>query len=359
MKTAQKLRELYYNLENPAAYGSYTALRRNVSKSVQDVDIKNFLKAQQCYTLHKDRNLKFKRDIVFTTNVDDLWMADLMDMRKLKQWNQGVCYVLLVIDVLSKYVWLKCLKNKSAECVTKAFELVLNSSNRQPVSLQVDKGLEFCNSSLKKLFQARSIKMFSTENNDIKASVAERAIRTIKTKLWRYFTHNNTKMYTNILQELADNYNASYHTTLKCAPQDVTENNVLEIWRRSYSNKISDISVTPKFKCNEHVRISREKEIFKKGFERKWSQEIFIVSRVLSRQPVMYEIKDQLGEQIQGRFYEKELQAVHAPDLYNVEKILRMRTRGNVKEAFVKWEGYSDKFNSWIPARELAKLKKP
>jgi hypothetical protein len=354
--TSVKLHDIYFNLRKPGGYGSYSTLRRYVSKSIKDIDIKNFLKAQECYTLHRDRKRKFQRDIVFTTNVDDLWMGDLMDMRNLKQWNRGTCYVLLLIDVFSKFVWLRPLKNKSSECVTQAFKDILTTCERKPISLQVDKGLEFCNVQLRNLLNDRAINMFSTENSDIKASVAERAIRTIKTKLWRYFTHNNTKQYIDVLQQLAANYNATYHTTLKCAPIDVSENNVLDIWRRTYSNKISDTRVIPKLKIHDHVRISREKDAFTKGFERKWSQEIFIVSRVLSRTPVMYEIRDQQDEKIQGRFYETELQHVYAPELFKIEKVLRMRTRGRIKEALVKWQGYSEKFNSWISAKELTKI---
>jgi hypothetical protein len=224
-----KLHDIYFNLRKPGGYGSYSTLRRYVSKSIKDIDIKNFLKAQECYTLHRDRKRKFQRDIVFTTNVDDLWMGDLMDMRNLKQWNRGTCYVLLLIDVFSKFVWLRPLKNKSSECVTQAFKDILTTCERKPISLQVDKGLEFCNVQLRNLLNDRAISMFSTENSDIKASVAERAIRTIKTKLWRYFTHNNTKQYIDVLQQLAANYNATYHTTLKCAPIDVSETNVLDI----------------------------------------------------------------------------------------------------------------------------------
>lgn len=100
------------------------------------------------------------------------------------------------------------------------------------------------------------------------------------------------------------------------------------------------------------------KKIFDKGYKANWSIEIFTVTERLPRRPPVYRLKDQQGEMIEGVFYEPELQEVEKEDdVYQIEKVLKRRKlKGGVPEVFVKWRGYADKFNSWVPATEVQKL---
>ncbi len=104
-----------------------------------------------------------------------------------------------------------------------------------------------------------------------------------------------------------------------------------------------------KFRVGDKVRISLTKKTFEKGFTPNWSEEVFVVDKVLLTIPVTYSLKDLLGEPITGSFYEQELQKTEQ-DIFVIEKVIRKR--GN--KSLVKWRGYSDKFNSWVPTKSIA-----
>jgi hypothetical protein len=349
----KKIKKVYFDVNHPAGFGSFGALRRHLNKTVSDESIREFLRGQESYTLHKQLRKRFKRDRIFVTNIDDAWQLDLMDMREHKAYNDGATFILICVDVLSKYAWFRALKNKTGKSVLEAFQDILRKSKRKPVSVTTDKGLEFSNKDMNGFLKSQDIKYFCTENSDIKASIAERTIRTFKQKLWRYFTHKSSFRYVNVLDALEKGYNSSFHRTIGKAPKDVTEENFLDTWRRMYSKESHVMSVKPKLCVGDHVRISISKQPFEKGYENNWSREIFKVSKVILRRPVMYELVDLGNEDIKGRFYEKEIQKVLMPEFHKVEKILRMRTSGNRREALVKWVGYSSKFNSWVDERSI------
>lgn len=350
-----KIGEIYFNPKHPAGFGSFKSLRKHLAKSVKDAQIKLFLSKQESHTLHAPAIKRFKRDHVFVSNIDENWQVDLFDMSKFKLENSGATFVLLVIDVLSKFLWLRPLKNKTGPSIKSALEDIINKSKRQPVSLASDKGKEFYNSIVKNYLSEKEINHFSTENSDIKCSVAERAIRTIKQKIWRYFTYTGHNNYINVLQDIASSYNESVHRSIGMQPSKVTDKNFMTVWRKLYSTK--KIAVETKFvlSVGNHVRISKVKQIFEKGFENNWSKEIYTVRTVLNRKPTMYELKDLQGENIVGRFYGKELQKVVLPDYHQIDQVIRSRGVGLRRELFVSWRGYPQKFNSWISARDLQK----
>ena len=95
-----------------------------------------------------------------------------------------------------------------------------------------------------------------------------------------------------------------------------------------------------------------KKETFEKGFTSNWTEELFTISNVKKTQPVTYELIDTKGEKIKGSFYEQELQKTKQ-EIYRIEKVLRKRKRNGVQEVFVKWKGYNNNFNSWIPLTDF------
>jgi hypothetical protein len=165
--------------------------------------------------------------------------------------------------------------------------------------------------------------------------------------MWRYFTHNRTRRYVNVLQDFMHAYNHSYHSAIKMTPTEALTREK-EAWRNLYENKLL-LREKPKFSVGDHVRISREKGVFEKGFEHNWSREIFLISGILRRDKIVYTLTDLNKETIEGTFYEVELQKVNLPEKYTIEKILQKK--GN--KYFVKWQGYPAKFNSWISSSDL------
>ena len=300
--------------------------------------------------LHKPIRRKFQKRKVVAKTVDDIWTADLVEMQPFSRFNKGYKYLLMVIDVFSKYGWIIPLKTKTGAAVTTAFKELFK--DKTPTRLWTDKGKEFYNKSMKELLQKNRVILYSTENEE-KSSVAERWNRTIKRNMWKYFTANNTYKYWDIIPSLTEKYNNTYHHSIKCTPKEAREaKNYTHVLQALYGDT-PKLAKIPKFKIGDRVRIVKKKKMFEKGFTPNWTEEVFTIVKVKMTKPPTYTIKDEKGEEIHGTFYEPELQKTNQT-IYRIEKILKRRTaKGGHKEAYVKWKGYNNSFNSWIPIGDL------
>ena len=251
--------------------------------------------------LHKPIIKKFEKRKVYAAFKDNIWGADLADMQLLRKYNKGIRFLLCVIDIFSKYAWVVPLKDKKGASIVIASQNILKQSNIQkPNKIWVDKGSEFYNASFKKWLQGNDIVMYSA-NNEGKSVVAERFIRTLKNKIYKYMTSISKNVYIDKLNDIVNEYNNTYHTTIKMKPIDVKDNTYINI-DKEVNNKV------PKFKVGDRVRISKYKNIFAKGYTPNWSEEVFVIKKVKNTVPWTYVIDDLNGEEIMGTFYEKELQ---------------------------------------------------
>lgn len=356
------LEKLYYD---PGHYAGYSAVDNLIrAANLSRNKVVRWLEAQDAYTLHRPLRRKFPRMHYNVTNIDDLWEADLIELRNLKSYNDGYSYLLVIIDVLSKYAWVEPLRDKTSNSVMKAFQRVLSRSNgRAPVYLQSDKGKEFIGRPLQKLLEESDIRFRVARNPDVKAAIVERFNRTLKERMWRYFTHKNTRRYIDDLQNIVNAYNHTRHSSTRMQPYVVTRENA-RIARENITRRWRDIVEAKrrkaKYRVGDLVRISRAKVVFEKGYEARWSEEIFRIHRVLDwRKPRVYELSDLAGEVIDGIFYEQELARVEKnlqEEEFIVERVIRSRGRGNNKQVLVSWRGYPSKFDSWIPASSLTPL---
>ena len=278
------------------------------------------------------------------SGIDKIWAADLADMTAFKDYNDGYTFLLLVIDTFSKYGWIIPLKNKKGETVADALKDIFEK--RKPEKLWTDKGTEFKNKNVKKL-----IEIYSTENEE-KSSIAERWIRTMKEKMFKYFTDNNTYKYIDVLPDLVEDYNNTVHSSTKLTPIDASKKkNELTVWRNLYPDRYKTSRLNPKFSVGDEVRITKKKKDFEKGYTTRWTEEIFTIKEIRETNPITYKLEDLQGEEIKGTFYEPELQKTEQ-QIYRIEKVIEME-KGR---SFVKWKGYSDKFNSWVDNKELIDL---
>ena len=108
-------------------------------------------------------------------------------MQLIKKFNKEFWFLLGIIDNFSKYAWVVPVKDKKGITITNAFQKILKESNRKPNKIWVDKGSEFYNSSFKKWLKDNDIEMYSIHNEG-KSVVAERFIRNLKTKIYKYLT---------------------------------------------------------------------------------------------------------------------------------------------------------------------------
>ena len=318
--------------------------------------VQRFAKAHRLPLKQAQRILE--RDLAYTVPVivgglDDQWVADLVEVQPLAKYNRGLRYLLTVVDVLSKYAWVQPLKDKTGVALVKAFDKILKQGRRHPNRLQTDRGKEFYNRTFQRWLGEQGIHHFSTEG-DAKASVVERFNHTLKERLYRYFTAANTSRFDDVLPELVQGYNATRHRSIGMAPQDVTWDNEEAVWKRLYCPRLKG-QKKPKFKVGDRVRLNKIHRTFEKGYLPGWTEEVFVVHRVIPGPVPTYKIREWDDTPVQGTFYEEDLQNVHVSEVFRIEKVLKRQK----DRWLVKWKGWLDKYNSWIASQDVTSLRPP
>ena len=252
--------------------------------------------------LHKPVIRKFRKRKVYSQFKDNIWGEDcnlIAAMQSLSRKNKGIKYLLCAIDLYSKYAFVIPLENKKGISVTNGFNKIIKQSNRKPNKIWVDQGGEFYNNVFKKWLSDNDIFMYSTYNEG-KSVVAERFIRTLKSKLYKHMTTIGKNVHHDVLDDAVNKYNNTKHSTIKMKPIDVENNKRVYIDEHNKKDN--------RFKVGDRVRISKFKNIFAKGYTPNWSSEIFIVDKVNETVPYTYNLKDLNDEEILGSFYDRELQ---------------------------------------------------
>ena len=175
--------------------------------------------------------------------------------------------------------------------------------------LWTDKGSGIISKHFKEFLKKEKIKLYHTENEE-KSSVVERWNRTMKNRMWKMFTANNNTVYWDKLDKLVDDYNNTKHSSVKMIPNGASKKeNEEKVFVNLYGDLIYWKPKKPKFSIGDKGRISKYKRrVFEKGYTPNWTEEVFIVNKILPTKPVTYEIVDSMSEEIEGSFYEKELQ---------------------------------------------------
>ena len=364
-KLSRRIVYKYTNLKAPASFTSVTKLKKHHFPDQDAGVLRDALLSIDTYSKHKPIRRKFTRHKTITGSIDQQWQLDLMDMQSLARFNDGFRYVLVAIDVFSRHAWATPIKSKGGRDVTEAFQSI-TQQEREPYCIQTDKGKEFVNKIFQAHLKSENIIFFTSENDDIKASLVERLNRSLKEKLWRYFSHKHTYRYIDVLDAVVTSYNHTHHKTLKMAPVDVKAENsetvfyrhdtpskkqIKQVWKKG--GRRSDVAV------GDRVRMLRAEKPFDKGYEANWSEEVFNVGRVLGDRG--FELEDDTGEVVKGVFYPEEVQKVFKgryDKTYLIDEVLRHKTVDGKRLAFVRWKGYDDKFNEWIPVRKVRDLRK-
>ena len=179
-------------------------------------------------------------------------------------------------------------------------------------------------------------------HNEEKSVVAERFIRKLKNKIYKHTTSVSKNVYIDKLNDIVNEYNNTYHRTIKMKPVDVKDNIYIN-FKKEVNHK------DPKFKVGDNVRISKYKNIFAKGYTPNWSEEVFVIKKVKNTVPWTYVINDLNSEKVIGTFYEAELQKTNRKE-FRIEK--RIKRKG--QKLYVKWKGYDNSFNNWIDKKRFS-----
>ncbi|XP_065665691.1 uncharacterized protein LOC136087113 [Hydra vulgaris] len=327
-----------------------------ISKKEDDKEVKWSDKLAN--ELHRPVVKHFRKRKVIVNGIDEVWAASLIDMKSFSKFNDCIKYLLMVIDVFSKYGWIVPLKIKTGVDVANALNKIFGNSKKfhrsegkkltdfsvDPKDLKerkcqkmwVDKGLEFYNVHVK----AFGVELYSTENEE-KSCVVERWNRTMKDKMFKYFSANSTRKNIDVLDEMVNKYNNTKHSSIKMTPVEARDKKNEKIFWLNLNGNVRSESVRPKFSIGDKVRITKKKGTFEKGYTPRWTEEVFTVSQVQFTDPPTYKITENNSEEIQGTFYEQEMQKTDQ-NIFRIEKVIRKLKN----KSLVKWYGYPDSFNS-------------
>ena len=306
MKTKERRSQDLY--DEPGVLGSLGGVAPYAkAQKISIAQGKKELKKKLAYTLHKPRHRRGEFLPVVVFDIDQQWVADLIEVQTLSKQNKGYRYILVMIDAFSKYAWARPIKKKTGKYVTDAFTKILKQAKgRKPQTLQTDAGKEFYNQTLETLMKTQEIHHFSA-HGDAKASIVKRFNRTLKLKLYRYFVNP---------------YDRTYHRSIKTTPVKVTTSNVKEVWNNLYGNYQTKNKKKPTFKVGDKVRLNKKFRPFKKGYPLGWTEEVFQVCKVVAEMVTAYKVQELDDTPLQDTFYAWDLQKVHVGEAtyFRVEK---------------------------------------
>ena len=261
LMTSKRLKEVYFDPNRVGSYGGVDALRR-VTHAPRKI-VAQLLSEQDAYSLHKPARRRFKRRCVIVGGMNQQWQADLVDLTTLKDDNDGMTFLLTIIDVFSKRARCIPMPSKSAASLVAALQIAF--ADDRPQTLQTDRGMKFMNKSVQVLFRKRGVHHFSTHNAETKASIVERFNRTLKTRMWHYFTKFQTWRYIDVLPDLVRTYNDTRHRNIGMAPSQVNAKYQENVWQRLYGH---DGKGVPKLNVSDRVRVSNTKARSKRATRR-------------------------------------------------------------------------------------------
>lgn len=355
------LKRLYNNPNYPSAFAGVDQLWREAKKEIPKIkkkEVKEWLEGSRTYSIHRPRRVNFPRQKTIPSGYMTDVQADLADFQKLARSNKGINYALIAIDVLSKQVFGVPVKNKNSKDMVAAFKNILDLMPMKPHRIFTDKGKEFVNSELKTFLKENEIEKYAPNSSTVKASLAERAIRNVKQRLYRYMSQKQTVEWVPALSDIIKGINNSKSRTHGMKPSEVTFENAGDVWEKLYGPKENliepEIKKRPKFKKDDFVRMSKNKGVFHKGYFPSWSDEILQIDQVKNQNPPRYKVRDYQGELFKGYFYEPDLQKVRKDEstTYRIEKVIRTKKVDGRKKYYVKFFDYPNP--EWIDESDIA-----
>ena len=365
------LQRLYEDPESAAAFSSagqlYREVKKRAERKISMNKIKKWLMKNPIYTQNRQAIRKFKRRRMIVPYIGYQSDVDQSYMENYAEFNDGYKYFLLMIDNFSKFVWTYPLKKLDGKHIKTALKSIFETSHIKTERIRSDKGREIRNAVVDRFLKTKNVQHIVSQN-ETQASMAERAIKTIKSRLLKYMVKNNTKKWIDVLQRITDGYNKAYHRSIGKAPVDVTKQDESAIWNRLHlprAVKKRALSAEAKYELNKRrfrykvgdtVVLTLLKSAFVRGYNQKWTTEHFTVTNSFLRQGLpVYTVKDEGNRPIDGTFYSNELQKVDPqPErLYTIERVLKKRKKGGKAQVLVRWLGFSHEYDSWIPASDV------
>ena len=360
--TEEEILNNYHNPGHPTAFAGVDKVVRYYDGRVSQDAIVRALESSDTYTRHREYKQPKHYNPYYVYALREQVQADLIDVRELAAHNDGTKYLLLIIDLFSRRVWMYPLKNKSAIVTRDAIRTWLNSLGRRKCKIFAsDYGTEFRNVYVRDLFREHNV-VQQFKSGTSKASYAERANKSLQVLLYKYLTNSQSFRYIDKLESIVNSYNNRPHRSLdNITPHEAdkprSEQWVSGVLRRLHAERRAKALKRPKFKVGDTVRIKLlTKKISgdSRAYVPQFKGEYFTIVGVKTNMMVpMYKIKSQdTNEIISDSFYGEELQRVTG-NIYKIERVIRSRGRGRNRQHFVKWMFFGPQHNSWVRASDV------
>jgi len=356
-KIDNEIRNNYKTPGHPIAFSNARTIYNYYNKQFPLKRIKKILQTLESYSIHKEfrkgpRNISYARYKRYQFQIDLCFIIDL------SEWNDGVKYLFTIIDSFTRYAFVEPLKDKNSLNVLRAFQKVINNLEIKPKTVICDKGNEFINKHFTNYCTQNNIKLVSPKSN-IHAAYVERFNRTIQNYIYRFLTENSTNRYIDHLNDIVNSYNNRYHRMIGMSPFEAETNPNANLYINSMiSIKEKNLQIQrPSLNIGDKVRISTQKTVFARGYKPQAQTEIFKI-RDISRNkqiPLYYLSNYDETENIEGGFYRFELTPVNI-DTFRIEKILKRRNYRGQRQVLVKWLGYNEDNNQWIPEADVTNI---
>ena len=297
VNSSSQLNEIYTDIKNPASYSS---------------NVRAFFNQKRSISLHKKRIKNFVRRQYIIPGPFHTIAADLIDYQKIQGSNNNYRYILTVIDCFSRVSYARPLKRKTAEEVSEQLDSIISSMQYIPKFFTSDQGLEFDarNKYIRHVLIEKFHMVVYFTKGSKKNAMVERLNRTLKERLERFFTESNRMRWVDVLGDFISNINHSVNRTIGVRPVDVTLDNAEKIWKKLYP-KANEFPKCDKILKGDRVRIPLEKNLFAKGYQKNWSEELYTVDRIERSMGIcLYILKTNDNNILPRKFYISELNFV-------------------------------------------------
>lgn len=350
------LYDQYIAGNRPFSFGGRSAVLRAHPQLPRE-KVLDKLYSVHSYTSHREAKRPKVYNPVYVRAPRKLLQADLLEPGK-ETWrkNRGVRYLLMIQDTFSRKLFVRTLKSKSEAYVTPAFREVLNEMKplHPKCLLLADKGKEFDNREFRNMLEREGVELIQPGTSH-HAPHIERANLSLQRILHRHLEERGTGEYLSKLPDLVDVFNSRYHRIIGMSPEQAespaARNEVVANLQKYYDKaeqKAAKKKGKNKLAIGDHVKLLKERTSFTRGYQRRFTNQVFKVVGVDDNLPVaLYEIEALDGDPVTGKFYPNELQKKTGSS-FKVERVLGTRTVNRRKQWLVKWLGYPDSFNSWI-----------
>ena len=354
------LKRIYYNPQHKAGYGSvkglYDAAVEGGKAHITKKEVKNFLETLEVYTTHVSK----KRAKYWSSMITPAphYLADV-DSAVLNTGPGQAKYFVVGVDSFSRKAAAEKVDNLGAKAVNKALSKILDALKVQRV--RFDGGTEYNNSTVYSTLKRKHVK-YIISTPPYKSSQAEILIKHFKRKLYMILQKKGVQDWSPYLQKVVQAYNQKPHRMLGMSPNQVTKQNVPDLWFKFKNEHLKHMPPpTPyRYELNDSVRVSYSRQNFFKNYEEQNSTMIYFVSSRYSRSNVhRYSLKDQRNDPLRGSFTEPQLQLtqdIGDHTVYRIEEVVHYKRINGQLYGYIKWQNYSSKFNSYVPAADIVSL---